>query len=57
MILIHDFETILFYTVSLLVIIGIFILILLLITPFYNEYQINVKNILNLPIIENFLLR
>lgn len=51
MVLIHDFETILFYTVSSLVIFGIFILILLLISSSYNEYQINVKNILNLPII------
>jgi hypothetical protein len=56
MILIHDYETIIFYTVTSLMILGILTLILLLIYAPYNNYQINVKNIIILPVIEDFNL-
>jgi hypothetical protein len=56
MILIHDYETIIFYTITALMILGIFTLILLLIYAPYNNYQINVKNIIILPVIEKFNL-
>jgi hypothetical protein len=54
MILIHDYETIIFYTVTSLMILGILTLILTLIFSPYNNYQINVKNIIILPIIGDF---
>lgn len=56
MILIHDYEIIIFYTVTSLMILGILTLILLLIYAPYNNYQINVKNIIILPVIEDFNL-
>ena len=46
MISIHDHETIIFYTVSSLMIIGIFLLVLILIYAPYNNYYINIKNII-----------
>ena len=56
MILIHDYETIIFYTITSLMILGILTLILLLIYAPYNNYQINVKNIIILPVIGDFNL-
>lgn len=56
MILIHDYETIIFYTITSLMILGILTLILLLIYAPYNNYQINVKNMIILPIIGDFIL-
>jgi hypothetical protein len=56
MILIHDYETIIFYTVTSLMILGIFTLILILIYAPYNDYQFSVKTIISLPLVENFLL-
>ena len=53
MVSIHDYETIIFYTLSSLMIIGIFTLILILIYAPYNNYHINIKNIMNLPEIWN----
>ena len=53
MVSIHDYETIIFYTVSSLMIIGIFTLVLILIYAPYNNYQINIKNIITLPEIWN----
>jgi len=53
MILIHDYETIIFYTVSSLMIIGIFALILTLIYAPYNNYHISIRNIINSPVIED----
>ena len=50
----HDYETIIFYTVSSLMLIGIFALILTLIYAPYNNYHINIKNITTLPEIFNF---
>jgi hypothetical protein len=47
--IIHDYETIIFYTVSSLMLIGIFALILILIYAPYNNYHFNIKNILTLP--------
>ena len=47
--IIHDYETIIFYMVSSLMLIGIFGLVLILIYAPYNNYQINIKNIVNLP--------
>jgi hypothetical protein len=49
MISIHDHETIIFYTVTTLMIIAIFALVLILIYSFYNDYRINIKNITSLP--------
>ena len=46
---IHDYETIIFYTVTTLMIIAIFALVLILIYSFYNDYRINIKNITSLP--------
>jgi hypothetical protein len=45
MISIHDSETIIFYTVTSLMIIAIFALVLILIYSSYNDYYINIKNI------------
>lgn len=49
--IIHDYETIIFYTVSSLMLIGIFALILILIYAPYNNYHI--KDIITLPEIFN----
>ena len=54
MVLVYDYETIIFYTLSSFMILGILTLILTLIYAPYNNYQITIKNIINLPIIENF---
>jgi hypothetical protein len=51
--IIHDYETIIFFTVSSLMIIGIFGLVLILIYASYNNYHINIKNIIGLPEIWN----
>lgn len=51
--IIHDYETIIFYTVSFLMLIGIFALILILIYAPYNNYHINIKDIITLPEIFN----
>ena len=51
--IIHDYETIIFYTLSSLMLIGIFALVLILIYAPYNDYHINIKNIMNLPEIWN----
>ena len=49
MIIIHDHETIIFYTVTFLMILGIFILMLILIYAPSNNYQLNnIKNIVTL---------
>lgn len=56
MILIHDYETTIFYTITSLMILGILTLILLLIYAPYNNYQINVKNLIILPVIGDFNL-
>ena len=48
---IHDHETIIFYTVTSLMIIAIFALVL--IYSLYNDYRINIKNITSLPEILN----
>jgi hypothetical protein len=53
MVSIHDYETIIFYTLSSLMLIGIFALILVLIYAPYNNYHINIKNIMTLPEIWN----
>ena len=53
--IIHDYETIIFYTLSSLMLIGIFALVLILIYAPYNDYHINIKNIMNLPEIWNLL--
>jgi hypothetical protein len=53
MVSIHDYETIIFYTVSSLMIIGIFALVLTLIYAPYNNYHINIKNIIRLSEIWN----
>ena len=53
MVSIHDYETIIFYTVSSLMIIGIFALVLTLIYAPYNNYHIKIKNIISLPEIWN----
>lgn len=55
MVSIHDYETIIFYTVSSLMMIGIFALVLILIYAPYNNYHINIKNIMNLPEIWNLI--
>jgi hypothetical protein len=47
--IIHDYETIIFYMVSSLMLIGIFALVLILIYAPYNNYHINIKNIITLP--------
>ena len=52
--IIHDYETIIFYTVSSLMLIGIFALILILIYAPYNNDHINIKDIITLPEIFNF---
>ncbi|HJU58179.1 MAG TPA: hypothetical protein VJ583_00385, partial [Nitrososphaeraceae archaeon] len=51
--IIHDYETIIFYTLSSLMLIGIFALVLILINAPYNDHHINIKNIMNLPDIWN----
>lgn len=53
MISIHDYETIIFYTVTSLALFGIFTLILILVFAPYNDYQINIKNIITIPQIWN----
>jgi len=55
MVSIHDYETIIFYTVSSLMMIGIFALVLILIYAPYNNYHINIKNIMKLPEIWNLI--
>jgi len=55
MVSIHDYETIIFYTVSSLMMIGIFALVLILIYAPYNNYHINITNIINLPEIWNLI--
>lgn len=45
MVLIHDHEAIIFYTITTLMLIIIFGLILILIYSPYNGYQTNIKNI------------
>jgi hypothetical protein len=45
MVSIHDYETIIFYTLSSLMIVGVFALVLTLIYAPYNNYHINIKNI------------
>jgi hypothetical protein len=49
MISIHDHEAMIFYTVTTLMLIIIFGLLLILIFSLYNDYQINIKNITSLP--------
>ena len=51
--IIHDYETMIFYTVSSLMLIGICALLLILIYAPYNNYHINIKNIITLPEIFN----
>ena len=53
MISIYDHETIIFYTVTSLMIIGIFALVLILIYAPYNDYYVYFKNISSLPEILN----
>ena len=48
MISIHDYETIIFYTVTSLMIVGIFALVLILIYAPYNDYYVYFKNITSL---------
>ena len=48
MILIHDYETIIFYTVTSLMILVILTLILTLIYAPYSDYPFNIKNIISL---------
>ena len=57
MVSIHDYETIIFYTVSSLMIISIFGLALILIYAPYNNYHINFKNIIGLPEIWNLKIQ
>jgi L-asparagine transporter-like permease len=47
MVLIHDHEAIIFYTVTTLMLIIIFGLVLILIYSPYNDYQTNIKNIIS----------
>ena len=47
------YEIIIFYTVTSLMIIGIFALVLTLIYAPYNDYDINIRNIISLPEILN----
>jgi hypothetical protein len=47
MISIHDPETMIFYTVTSLMLIIIFGLVLILIYSLYNDYQTDIKNITN----------
>ena len=47
MVLIHNHEAIIFYTVTTLMLIIIFGLVLILIYSPYNDYQTNIKNILS----------
>lgn len=53
MISIHDHEAMVFYTITTLMLIIIFGLLLILISSLYNDYQINIKNITILPEIWN----
>ena len=47
MILIHNHEAIIFYTITILMLIIIFGLVLILIYSPFNDYQTNIKNIIN----------
>jgi L-asparagine transporter-like permease len=47
MVLIHNHEAIIFYTVTTLMLIIIFGLVLILIYSPYNDYQTNIKNIIS----------
>ena len=47
MILIHNHEAIIFYTITILMLIIIFGLVLILIYSPYNDYQTNIKNIIS----------
>jgi hypothetical protein len=53
MISIHDHEAMIFYTITILMLIIIFGLVLILISSVYNDYQIKIKNITTLPEIWN----
>ena len=47
MILIHNHEAIIFYTLTILMLIIIFGLVLILIYSPFNDYQTNIKNIIS----------
>jgi hypothetical protein len=47
MILIHNHEAIIFYTITILMLIIIFGLVLILIYSPFNDYQTNIKNIIS----------
>ena len=53
MVLIHNHEAIIFYTITTLMLIIIFGLVLILIYSHYNDYQTSIKNIISFSDIMN----